>query len=235
MWTKICANTNLADAALAAELGADAVGFVFAPSPRHVTPGQVAAITPRLPAAIEKIGVFTTLDAAEIAAIVGTAGLTGVQLHSEYSPTFVAALASLLPGIRLIQTTHRNTASPTPETGSAAISILSAAPNVQAVLVDSRTAVASGGTGVAFDWESARHALSALAPMPLIVAGGLNPDNVRQAIAVLEPWGVDVASGVESSPGQKDPEKLAAFLANARISERALDRPNSAELHTSRK
>jgi phosphoribosylanthranilate isomerase len=216
MWIKICANTNLADASLAAELGADALGFIFAPSPRQVPVQQIAAIVPQLPAAVEKIGVFTTLDPAEIADVARAAGLTGVQLHSEYSAAFIATLSTLLPGLRLIQTTHRNVASHSPETAASAIADLRAAPHVDAVLVDSRTATASGGTGIAFDWNAARQALSALAPMPLIVAGGLTPENVQQVIEILQPWGVDIASGVEASPGRKDPAKLAAFIKHAR-------------------
>ena len=217
MWIKICANTNLADAALAADLGVDALGFVFAPSPRRVTAEQVAEITSQLPAAVEKIGVFSSLDPEEIAAAVREAGLTGVQLHSEYSPTLVSALAERLPTVRIIQTTHRSVSVEASEGGSSAdLAGLHAAPQVDAVLVDSRTATASGGTGVAFDWEAARQSLLALSPMPLIVAGGLNPNNVAEAIAILQPWGVDVASGVESRPGHKDPVRLARFVANAR-------------------
>jgi phosphoribosylanthranilate isomerase len=219
MWIKICANTNLADAKLATDLGADALGFVFAPSPRHVTAGQVAQITPHLPASVAKIGVFTTLDPEEIAAIVTTAGLTGVQLHSEYSPALVSTLAVRLPGVRIIQTIHQPAAAGSPrDTHPADLVRLSHARHIQAVLVDSRTAIASGGTGVAFDWEAARQSLLVLAPMPLIVAGGLHPGNVQEAIAVLQPWGVDVASGVESQPGRKDPARLTAFISSARNS-----------------
>jgi phosphoribosylanthranilate isomerase len=218
MWTKICANTNLDDAALAAELGADALGFVFAPSPRQVTPEQVAAITSHLPAAVEKIGVFYTLDLDEIISTVQIAGLTGAQLHGAYSPLLVAELATRRPELRIIQTTHRE-AGPA-EVGEASLDTdlaeLSFAPDVDAVLIDSRTATASGGTGVAFDWEAARKSLFTLGSKRFIVAGGLNPRNVRDAIAILQPWGVDVASGVESQPGRKDPGKLAAFLKNAR-------------------
>jgi phosphoribosylanthranilate isomerase len=220
MWIKICANTNLADAALAADLGADALGFVFASSPRRVTAEQVAGISPHLPVAIEKIGVFSTIDPEEIVAAVGTAGLTGVQLHSEYSPALVATLAARLPGIRIIQTTHQPASTASLQTTPADLANLSHAPHVQAVLVDSRTATASGGTGVAFDWEAARQSLLTLAPMPLIVAGGLHPGNVQEAIALLQPWGVDVASGVESRPGHKDPARLADFLTNARRAEK---------------
>ena len=216
MWVKICANTNLEDATLAVDLGADALGFVFASSPRRVTADQVTEIIAKLPAAVEKIGVFTTLDAEEIAATVRSTGLTGVQFHSDYDSRLIAGVAGLLPDVRLIQTLHRNVGLEREEEDSTTLQQLRDNPVLQAVLVDSRTAKASGGTGIAFDWEVARQSLEVLAPMPLIVAGGLTPGNVAQAISVLRPWGVDVASGVESYPGKKDPEKLAAFLANAR-------------------
>ncbi len=216
MWIKICANTNLDDASLAAELGANALGFVFAPSSRRVTAQQVAAITSQLPAAIEKIGVFGTLDAEEIASMVRIAGLTGVQLHGGFSQRAIAALKAQLPSLRVVQTAHWNNDGQVDEAFSQQVVELNAAEGIDAVLIDSRTAAASGGTGVTFDWDAARKALSAPGHKRLIVAGGLNPGNVQQAIALLEPWGVDVATGVESSPGRKDPEKLAAFIANAR-------------------
>jgi phosphoribosylanthranilate isomerase len=225
MWIKICANTNLDDAALAAELGADALGFVFAPSPRRVTPSQVAAITPHLPPEVEKIGVFHILDFGEIAATIRAAGLTGAQLHGGFSSNLIESLANEFPALRIIQTTHWNVDDPSAPAApagqvahEAALAMLRSTRHLAAVLVDSRTATASGGTGIAFDWNAARESLSALAPMPLIVAGGLHHENVQQAVAILQPWGVDVASGVEFRPGRKDPEKLAAFLANARKS-----------------
>jgi phosphoribosylanthranilate isomerase len=220
MWIKICANTNLEDALLATELGADALGFVFAPSTRRVTAEQVAAITPHLPESIEKIGVFHSMNFEEIATSIRTAGLTGAQLHGGFSPDLIQSLADQFPGLRIIQTTHWNVTPGAQAATSPEEALISLRENTQinAVLVDSRTATASGGTGIAFDWEAARQSLAALAPKPLIVAGGLHPGNVQQAIAVLWPWGVDVASGVESHPGRKDPEKLAAFLTNARNS-----------------
>jgi phosphoribosylanthranilate isomerase len=220
MWIKICANTNLDDAVLAVELGADALGFVFAPSSRRVTAQQVAAITAQLPATVEKIGVFDTLDSEEIASMVRIAGLTGAQLHGGFSGGIsargIAALKTQLPGLRIIQTAHwKDEGQSTAEFSQQLVEINETA-GIDAVLVDSRTASASGGTGVTFDWNAARKALFAPGHKRLIVAGGLNPGNVQQAIALLQPWGVDVASGVESRPGQKDPEKLAAFIAEAR-------------------
>jgi phosphoribosylanthranilate isomerase len=218
MWIKICANTNLADAQLAANLGADALGFVFAPSPRRVTPEQVAQITPHLPPSIERVGVFRTQNEAEIVDAVRRAGLTSVQLHGGLNPTLSERLKTRL-GDRLIQTLHWIVDA----TGESAALItrqlgeVAAAGTVDRVLVDSKVGPALGGTGVAFDWKAARSVLSQnLGNLKLIVAGGLRPENVALAIQALEPWGVDVASGVESAPGQKSSERLEAFIRNAR-------------------
>lgn len=221
MWIKICGNTNLEDARLAAELGADAVGFVFAPSPRQVTPAQVAAITPHLPTEVAKIGVFHSHDFDTIAATVTQAGLTGVQLHDGFSPTLITALTDAIPGIFVIQTTHwkvNGQHAQSSEEFASSLHQLRSTDGIHAVLVDSRTPTASGGTGITFDWQAARHALVQLGTVPLIVAGGLNPGNLADAISVLKPWGIDVASGVEAHPGRKDPEKLAEFIGIARVS-----------------
>jgi phosphoribosylanthranilate isomerase len=217
MWVKICANTNLQDAALAAELGADAVGFVFAPSPRRVTVEQVAAITGHLPDTVERIGVFHGFDVDQIDAAVRTAHLTGVQLHGGLSKHFLQALVDRLhESIRIIQTTHWRVGEQTSQGFASELAACREEPEIDAVLVDSRTTVADGGTGVTFDWDAARASLSALGDKPLIVAGGLNAANVAEAIAKLQPWGVDVASGVEASPGAKDPARLRAFINAAR-------------------
>src|SRR5450756_3186084 len=106
MWIKICSNTNLKDAALAAELGADALGFVFAASPRRVTAAQVAAITSQLPAGVEKIGVFDAPDGNAIVRTVREAGLTGIQIHSEFSSDLISGLREEFPDHRIIQTAH---------------------------------------------------------------------------------------------------------------------------------
>jgi phosphoribosylanthranilate isomerase len=222
MWIKICGNTNVEDTLLAAELGADAVGFVFAPSPRRVTAAQVAEITPKLPEKLAKIGVFTTRDFDEIAATVREAGLTGVQLPGGFEPALVQRLAETFPGLMLIQTAHwmvGQDGAKSAEGLAGELDSLCGAAGLDAVLVDSRTATASGGTGVAFDWQAARRALDELGSLPLVAAGGLNPGNVADAISVLRPWGVDVASGVEAHPGRKDSEKVAEFIRIARASE----------------
>lgn len=212
LWIKICGTTSLADAQLAVGAGADAVGFVFAPSPRRVTPEQVAAITSKLPQTVEKIGVFGETDCEEIAAAVRTAGLTGVQLHFDAATKLTAQLRnrfdSALRIVRVVRfAVEASTAAPT----------LIDDPNADAVLVDSCSKTGSGGTGVSYDWDLAAATIFRNASARnLIAAGGLHAANVAEAIRRLRPWGVDVASGVETAPGRKDEAKVLAFVASAR-------------------
>lgn len=219
MWIKICANTNLDDARLAADLGAQAVGFVFAPSPRQVTPAQAAAITRHLPG-VERIGVFVTQSAEEIAQAVQEAGLTGVQLHSRLNRDLVRRLRAIFAGrITLTQVVHWDATPDAPPPGAFLREQLLAIrdePGIERVLIDSQLGAATGGTGMNFDWNAAADILKTeLGDLKLIIAGGLRPANIAEAIQRLQPWGVDVASGVEASPGKKDPEKLEAFITKA--------------------
>ena len=210
VWVKICANTTLADAMLAADAGADAVGFVFAPSKRRVTAEQVAAIVPHLPSGLEKIGVFAEAPFEEIAATVAASGLTGIQLHFEAPPKLIADLRQRFGAeMRIVRTVHFEAgkqAPPIPDDE-----------NIDTILVDSKVGTTTGGTGQTFDWALAASALfqNPKVRKPCIAAGGLNPENVAEAIRVLKPWGVDVASGVEAEPGRKDAEKVRVFIANA--------------------
>jgi phosphoribosylanthranilate isomerase len=212
LWIKICANTSLEDALLAVEAGADAVGFVFAPSPRQVTAAQVAAITPHLPASVEKIGVFVDASLDEIEATVCVGSLTGVQLHFDAAPDLPARLRERFgTELRILRVIHFD--------AEAADQLAEHArnPHLDAVLVDSRTTAAIGGTGRTFDWAEARKMVFGDAgKLNLVAAGGLNPSNVAEAIATLRPWGVDVASGVEAAPGKKDPAKVREFVLRAR-------------------
>jgi phosphoribosylanthranilate isomerase len=212
LWIKICANTSLPDAHLAVDAGADALGFVFAPSPRRVTREQVAAITSHVPASIEKIGVFVDADFAEIAATVTACGLTGVQLHSSVGAGIPSDLRQRFgEHIRILRVVHYG------PTAASELERHSGDVNLDALLVDSRTATAVGGTGVVFDWDAARQTIFKRdTPLKLVAAGGLNPENVGEAIATLRPWGVDVASGVEAAPGRKDAAKVRAFVQQAR-------------------
>jgi phosphoribosylanthranilate isomerase len=222
VWVKICANTNLEDALLAAELGADAVGFVFAPSKRQVIAPQVAAITPHLPDGVERVGVFATRNADEIYRTVLDSGLTAVQLHGGFDLELAGRLVVRFgPDVEIIQTIHWSIWNPGDEADSSdqvALQLAAVASGAAGyrVLVDSKIGGASGGTGVAFDWSAARAVLDSQPGVELIVAGGLRPENVAEAVQRLRPWGVDVASGVEASPGRKDPAKLERFIANAR-------------------
>lgn len=212
LWIKICANTSLEDARVAAEAGADAVGFVFAPSPRRVTVDQVRAISPRLPKSVEKIGVFVDHSLDEVVRLVRACSLTGVQLHAGFSTDATARLrAEFGPQLRILRVLHFGP--------QAAQQILSHAKdrNISAILVDSRTPSALGGTGISFDWESAAATIfTRNQSLKLIAAGGLHPENVADAIATLQPWGIDVASGVESAPGHKDHALVRDFIASAR-------------------
>ncbi|MGO9325529.1 MAG: phosphoribosylanthranilate isomerase [Terracidiphilus sp.] len=217
LWIKICANTSLADAIVAAEAGADAVGFVFAPSPRRVTAEQAAVIVPRLPAKIEKIGVFVDASVDEIAATVEAVGLTGVQLHSEVTSEATAKLrARFGPGLRILRVVHFEAGAL--EQTAVAATDASGDMSVDAILIDSKTATAVGGTGKTYDWGLACKFIfqNTKAGERRVAAGGLTPENVAEAIAVLRPWGVDVVSGVEVAPGRKDAAKVRAFIANAR-------------------
>jgi phosphoribosylanthranilate isomerase len=230
MWIKICGNTSLADAQHAANSGASALGFIFAPSPRHVTVEQVRAISPHLPRNVERYGVFVDAGFDEIVTAVREADLTGVQLHANDDPDLPRRLRAHFAE----------------DTTRATISILAVLafsddmePQIEAVardaardgaidalLIDSRSPVGHGGTGTRYDWQAAQQMFRRVAPqLRLIAAGGLNPDNVAEAIRTLVPWGVDVATGVEAAPGRKDPARVAAFARNARDTFAQLEKP----------
>ncbi len=210
MWVKICGTTNLEDAQLAVEAGADAIGFVFGPSRRQVIAEQVAEITPHLPEKVEKIGVFVDETHDRIAEIVRIAGLTGIQLQGDETPETVATLRHL--NLRMVVKVVWASAG----IGTLPQRIAAHRPNVDSILLDSGSVAVRGGTGTRFDWiEVAAQLRRVQNGTRIIVAGGLNPSNVATAIATLRPWGVDVASGVEREPGRKDPDKVRAFIAAA--------------------
>jgi phosphoribosylanthranilate isomerase len=226
MWVKICANTNLEDTLLAADSGADAVGFVFAESVRRVTVEQVASITPHLPVDFEKYGVFVDAGFNELVRAVEVCGLTGLQLHSAAELPLAARLREHFgPGLRILQVIHYQQGLET-QLRAARLN-----PAIDGVLVDSRTATLLGGTGQSYDWRAASRSFAeSAAALRLIVAGGLNPGNVSEAIAMLRPWGVDVATGVEASPGKKDPGKVRAFVEKARIAAHKLKMESPVEV-----
>ena len=230
MFIKICANTNLEDAWLAAELGVDAVGFVFAESTRHVNAETVAEIVVELPVGVEKVGVFDGRDLVDIEHCVVSSGLTVAQLHGEFNGANVRSLAAKFGGdLNIIQMVAYEVDSEdragADERFEQVLREVFDEPAVWAVLIDTAKSGVSGGLGVAFDWahvaEIVERAIGRRKPRPrVILAGGLSAFNVGDAIAALKPWGVDVASGVESSPGKKNPVRLREFILAARAAGR---------------
>ncbi len=214
-WVKLCGMTNLEDALVAVEAGADAVGFVFyEKSPRNVTVETARGICAKLPNGVEKVGVFVNSDCEEIRGVVVNAGFTAVQLHGKRSLESVwrdprAALdcvgvAKLVPVISAEELIPK-------QTGIAIRRRTTEDPF--AILIDAQVNGFTGGTGTKFNWDATKGMIQALGlNLPIIVAGGLTPLNVSEAIDGFHPFGVDVASGVEASPGKKDPEKVRAFV-----------------------
>jgi phosphoribosylanthranilate isomerase len=192
----VCGITRTEDAQLAAECGAAAVGFNFWPnSPRYCFPEHAKAISESLPPFVARVGVFVDSPADRIEEIVRKVGLSAVQLHGGETPQDCKRLS--VPVIKAVHATDDLSAAEL------------AGYDVAAFLLDAPSA-GHGGSGKVFDWNiAARLNLQ----RPVILAGGLTPSNVAQAIAAVHPYGVDVASGVEASPGVKDPEKVEAFFA----------------------
>jgi len=218
-WIKICATTNLRDAEASVAAGANALGFIFAPSTRRIETGAAMDIITALPAGIEKIGVFVNETPERVAVIAAQAGLTGVQLHGDEPATQLPAYRQMLGGRKLIKTLQ---ARELLVNGGPRVlqTYLDARENLDAILLDSGVPSNRGGTGVPFDWEAALPLVQKIrAVLPVIIAGGLTAENVGHAIRLFEPWGVDVVSGVERETGKKDEAKLRSFVAAARQTE----------------
>lgn len=193
---KICGITHPKDALTAVDAGADALGFIFVPdTPRFVNSDQVAAIVAELPPFITTVGIFASKDVAKIKSILDQCRLDAVQLHADVTPEFCHNLDKRV--IKAVRVKDESS-----------LSILSDY-DVDAFLLDTYVEGKMGGTGEVFDWNLA---LRAKHYGPIIVAGGLNPDNVAQAVRRVKPYGVDVGSGVESEPGRKDPDKIRKFV-----------------------
>ena len=208
-FVKICGLTSRADALQACAAGANAVGFVFAASPRRVTAEQVRGFAPELPAEVMRVGVFAGLSIAEIRMIANACGLHAAQLHGEYSPEDGRALAAHVPVWRAV---------PMPQGAKAA---LAWAPFVEGFVLDTAGPDGGGGRGVTFDWTAARAFVEALPAdgieRAVLVAGGLTPQNVAAALRASGASGADVATGVEAAPGKKNPERVSAFCRAARL------------------
>jgi len=199
---KICGITNLEDARHASACGADALGFVFYPgSPRFVDPDQARRIIAELPPMVTTVGLFVNEAPARIREMVEFCGLNTVQLHGEEEPDQCAyPPCRVIKALRLKQGMDDS---------------VFAAYQVSALLLDAYVPDKPGGTGQLCDWDRAAEVASR---HRVILAGGLNPENVAGAVRQVHPYGVDVSTGVEEKPGQKDPEKVAMFIRMARES-----------------
>ncbi len=202
MRVKICGVTTYRDAMLALDAGADALGFnFFSRSPRFIGPSEARSIIRRLPPLTVSVGVFVNVvKPAKVVAVARDAGVQVLQLHGDESPEYCRRLYAwpLIKALRL-------------DTGPIKENLRRFP--VQAFLLDAKDDVRFGGTGRTFDWALAE---SVRKFRPVILSGGLRPENVADAIRLVRPYGIDVCSGVETSPGKKDPAKLIAFMDEVR-------------------
>jgi phosphoribosylanthranilate isomerase len=201
---KICGITRLEDARLAIELGAAALGFNFyEKSPRCLAPAGAWKMISRLPALVSTVGVFVNWDSASVMALAKSLHLGAVQLHGHESGAITTECARHVPVIKAFRTDSRFSLNQFRAHSPASAFLLDAA-------LANKNPEYFGGTGRLADWKIAKRAAE---KYPVLLAGGLTPENVAKAILAVRPYAVDVASGVESRPGKKDPAKLRAFFA----------------------
>ena len=205
---KICGITNIEDAMAAVEAGADALGFVFAESPRKVTPETALSIVQELPPFVTTVGVFADQAAGEVLGIMEKTGLYLAQLHGDVGGKD-ALPPKGLPWDRLIRALRIRSEEDIPSAARDSMTMKCAA-----VLLDTHVEGLMGGTGTTFDWDLAAKARTL--NKPIILAGGLTPANVEEAVRRVCPYAVDVSTGVEASPGRKDRAKVKEFIKNAK-------------------
>ena len=198
---KICGITRIEDALAACAAGADALGFVFhPPSPRNVTPDAAREIIARLPPFVTTVGLFVDRAPAEVERVAADVPLDLLQFHGDETPELCARFGRpyfkavrMRPGVDLLEYARRFGAA-------------------RALLLDAYVSGTHGGTGTRFDWRLVPSNLS----LPIVLSGGLTPENIGAAVRTLRPWAVDVSSGVEAAPGIKDPQRLRDFIAGVR-------------------
>ena len=206
VWIKVCGMTNSADAMAAAELGADAVGFVFAPSPRQVSPEAAQKIIKSLPPLVQTVGVFVDEDPGRVAHVAESCDLDLLQFHGKETASYCGGFGRRV--IKAVRVQNEDNLEVCSENDGV----------VEAFLLDTYVAGQPGGTGITFDWKIA-HAARKYGR--IILAGGLNPDKVAAAISVANPYGVDASSGIEQKPGVKDHDKIAKFIQEVREAEKS--------------
>ncbi len=197
MFVKICGTTSEEDALLAVAMGADAIGFIFAPSVRQIAPSLAGDIAKRLPSEVLTVGVFRDESPQRVVEIMEATGLRAAQLHGRETPEQAVWVR------RRVRTVIKVFSAGDPAVTDAA------SYGADVLMLDAATP----GSGQVFDWRLAE---GVPAGQRLLLAGGLGPENVAEAIAKVHPWGVDAASGLEREPGKKDPRKLRAFIAAAK-------------------
>ncbi|ALA58708.1 phosphoribosylanthranilate isomerase [Nitrospira moscoviensis] len=202
---KICGITNVEDAAAAVGAGADALGFVlYRQSPRYVDPAAVRAIVAGLPPFVLTVGVFVNEEAGTVRKVMDECGLALAQLHGDETASYCEALGR--PAVKALRLKDRGT--------FLALAEFHGRANVRGFLIDAYSEHAYGGTGRTVDWTLAAEAAHSA---PILLAGGLTPANVAEAVRAVKPYGVDVSSGVEARPGKKDLDKVKAFIRAARL------------------
>ena len=232
-WVKICGTTNLEDALTAVDAGADAVGFVFyEKSPRCVSVETAREIVEKLPEVVEKVGVFVSESGPDPGAAILTARLTAVQQYHPFEPGARSENGWAIELSAFPKRPRFLTALPIAHLVDSGVDLLTVADGFahfrdrvssippiisdtfDTFVLDSGGSQGPGGTGKTFDWSKAVPIAEGMrrGGLKLVVAGGLTPLNVAEAMQILKPWGVDVVSGVEASPGKKDPEKIHAFV-----------------------
>ena len=198
---KFCGIKRMEDAWDAARLGVHALGFVFVKSsPRYIAPDDAQKIISQLPPFIVRVGVFSNQNENEISEVLNTCQLDALQFHGEESPQFCKLFAGKKRLIKAFRIKDENFLAHIPQYEF-----------VDAILLDSYHPDLKGGTGLSFDWKLAKKAREF--GIPVILSGGLNPDNIKEAIAEVNPYAVDVSSGIEQAPGVKDHELMAKFMA----------------------
>jgi phosphoribosylanthranilate isomerase len=202
---KVCGITCLEDAQLAVQCGADAIGFIFAPSPRRISPENAREIIKAISPFVKTVGVFVDESPDRVREILEFCGLDLIQFHGEEPPEICAAfMPRSVKAFRV-------------RDGSVLSLMRQYQGRIRAMLLDAFSSERHGGTGESFDWDIALMARGL--GIPLILSGGLNPANIRDAISAVRPFAVDVSSGIEARPGKKDPLLMEAFMTEIRRSE----------------